>query len=335
MPRKKAVGGRTKSRPVDGLADSVAMWWERTFVYANRTQIATWKGLLLIMFIVGSVAAFVWSIETEDYVSVKAAPSSTLSFAPSAMSTTVGSGFSMAAVLNPGTNAVNAIELHITFDPTRLRLDGVTPGTAFPLELQAPRIDNMSGTASISLGAPLSSPSVTMTSTVATFAFTALSAGTDSPVTFTAASAAAADGELSDVVLTRIPGTVTVNLGADATPPLGGSITYPNGSVSALSVVLTVADGTDVSGVDTGSRRIERRSAPLSRKSCGTYGSYMTITPIGTYPDFTDTTVTNSTCNQYRYLVSDMVGNQSISSSTNVAKVVVRGSGKPTKPPRQ
>ena len=119
----------------------------------------------------------------------------------------------------------------------------------------------------------------------------------------------------------------TANSGAiafkvDTVAPSGGSMAYTDGYYTALSVGLTVADGTDAdSGVDTSSRIVQRKSATLSGGSCGDYGSFGTITPTGTYPDFIDTTVSSGNCYQYRYLVSDTAGNQATYTSTDTAKV--------------
>ena len=108
----------------------------------------------------------------------------------------------------------------------------------------------------------------------------------------------------------------------DATAPSGGSITYTDGYYTALSVDLTVADGTDAdSGVNTSSRIVQRKSATLSAGSCGDYGDWSNISPSGTYSSFTDITVVTNKCYQYQYLVSDTAGNQVTYTSTNTAKI--------------
>ena len=312
--------GRAKGRPVDQLTDNVTTWWGKTFVYVRKTEVATWKGALVLMFVAGSAAAFIWKTKLEDYSSVEAAPASTLYFNPASTTTTAGSTFNLAATINPGSNAVSAVELHVTFDQTKLRLDSITAGASFSLELMAANINNTNGTAAIALGVPLGSPSMTTTSTVATFAFTALSTATNSPVAFATTSIAAADGESGNVITTRTSGTVTVNA-ADATAPTGGSVSYTNGYLAVTSVALTVGDGTDASGINTGSRLVQRRSATLTGGTCGAYGTFATVTPTGTYPNFTDATVTSGNCYQYQYLVSDTLGNQATYTTTNAAKI--------------
>lgn len=109
----------------------------------------------------------------------------------------------------------------------------------------------------------------------------------------------------------------------DTTAPSGGSITYTDGYYTTASVLLTVADGTDsVSDVNISTRIVQRKSATLTNGSCGTYGSWGTITPTGSYSSYTDTTVSSSTCYQYQYLVSDNAGNQATYTSSNTAYVL-------------
>ncbi len=130
----------------------------------------------------------------------------------------------------------------------------------------------------------------------------------------------------------------TANSGAiafkvDTTAPSGGSITYTDGYYTTTSVALTTSDGTDSgSGIDTTTRTVQRKSATLSAGSCGSYGSFSTITPSGSYPSYTDTTVSSGNCYQYRYQVSDVVGNQATYTSTNTAKVDTAAPSTPGSP---
>ena len=120
----------------------------------------------------------------------------------------------------------------------------------------------------------------------------------------------------------------------DTTAPSGGSITYTNGYYSSTSVPMTADDGSDGSGsdIDTSSRVFQRKSAALSNGTCGSYGSFSTITPSGTYPDFTDTGVSNGNCYQYQYLVSDNLSNEATYTSSNTAKVDTSGPTAPGTP---
>ena len=168
----------------------------------------------------------------------KAAADTDLYFNPASASVAVNDDFNLVATIDPTTtNAVSSVELHITFDQTKLRLDSITPSSTFSLELQAANINNTNGTASIAVGVPLASPSVTTISSVATFAFHALATATNSPVDFTTASIAAADGESGNVIVTRTGATVTVT--GDTTAPTITNVSSDkaNGSYTVGEVI--------------------------------------------------------------------------------------------------
>lgn len=118
-------------------------------------------------------------------------------------------------------------------------------------------------------------------------------------------------------------GTASDTTYYDTTAPTSGSISYTDGYYATASVALTAADGSDGSGsgINTSSRIVQRQSATLSGASCGSYNSFSTITPSGSYPNFTDTTVTTGNCYKYRYLVSDNLGAQATYTSSNTAKI--------------
>lgn len=139
-----------------------------------------------------------------------AAPNSTIYIDPASYSANIGDSFNVDVTINPGTNQVSAVELHITFDHTVLNLDSVTASSAFSTVLQAAAIDNSAGTASVILGVPLSGPNVTTTSDVATLTFHGIAAGTNSLVTIANTTQAAADGETGDVITSRTGAQITV-----------------------------------------------------------------------------------------------------------------------------
>lgn len=119
----------------------------------------------------------------------------------------------------------------------------------------------------------------------------------------------------------------------DSAAPSGGSVTYTDGYYTTASVSLTVNDGTDSgSGINTSTRTVQRKSATLSNGSCGSYGSFSTISPTGSYPDFTDSTVSSGNCYQYQYLVSDNYSYQATYTSANTVKVDTAGPSTPGTP---
>ncbi|MCX6766874.1 MAG: cadherin domain-containing protein [Candidatus Moranbacteria bacterium] len=114
--------------------------------------------------------------------------------------------------------------------------------------------------------------------------------------------------------------TRTITL--DTTPPSGGSVSYSDGEINQTSISITVSDGTDSgSNINTASRILQRKSAALSNGTCGSYDDFATITHGGTYPDFTDPTLSSGNCYEYQYLVSDNAANQQTYASASTVKV--------------
>ena len=115
------------------------------------------------------------------------------------------------------------------------------------------------------------------------------------------------------------PFTVT----PDTAEPAGGSVGYPDGYDTDGDVTITVDAGTDaLSGVAPASAVLERRTSALSDGSCDPFaGGWNTVTS----PD----TVASGLCAQYRYRVSDRVGNEAIYTSANVVKVDLVNPGAP------
>lgn len=254
---------------------------------------------------------------------VRAFPNTILYFSPATRLVANNQTFTLDARIDPRTNQLTAVEVHVTFDQTKFILDSIsTTGSPFSVILQAASINNTNGNASIVVGVPATSPPtpVTADAKIATFSFLSYGgAATNSSIGFTTASVAAALGEGSvNVITNRNPSLVTV----DAAAPSGGSITYTNGYINTTSASLVANDGTDaVSGINPASRIFRRRSASLSAGTCGTYSAWNSLTPAGTYPNFTDSTLVNGNCYQYQYLVTDNVGNQATYTGTSTIRV--------------
>lgn len=106
----------------------------------------------------------------------------------------------------------------------------------------------------------------------------------------------------------------------DSTVPTGGSVLYINGYSQGSSVSISFGKGSDtISGLNAASGIIEAATATLSAGNCGTFGpfSVMATNPASGV----SLPVSNGLCYQYRYLISDNVGNQSTYTSANVAKI--------------
>jgi uncharacterized repeat protein (TIGR01451 family) len=115
-----------------------------------------------------------------------------------------------------------------------------------------------------------------------------------------------------------------ITMTSDVTAPATGSVTYTDGYRTSASVSVSFVAGSDAggSGVNATSGLLQRAGATLTGGTCGSYGAFATVTG-GTNPTspFTDATVAAGNCYQYRYLMSDNVGNQATYTSANVAKI--------------
>ncbi len=109
-------------------------------------------------------------------------------------------------------------------------------------------------------------------------------------------------------------------LHTDNTVPIGGSVDYTDGFLATKSFAIVASDGTDNVGINTGSRTVQRRSATPSGGVCGSFGSWTTITPSGTYPNLSDTSIAEHTCYQYQFMIADAAGNQATYASAHIIK---------------
>jgi hypothetical protein len=113
--------------------------------------------------------------------------------------------------------------------------------------------------------------------------------------------------------------TTTFTAVPDATAPAGGSVSYTTGYNTASTVSVAFAAGTDGgSGIVAVSGLLQRAFATLAGGTCGTYGSYATIANNPSSP-FSDSPPADG-CYQYRYLISDNVGNEATYTSASVVK---------------
>jgi hypothetical protein len=112
----------------------------------------------------------------------------------------------------------------------------------------------------------------------------------------------------------------TLSFVDDSTAPAAGTVDYTDGFQPAQSVVIGFASGTDT-GSGIGTRQLERSSAPITTSGCGVFDSFVAVGPDSPASPYTDAQVQNGFCYQYRYVVTDRVGNRDIATSPHVAKV--------------
>jgi len=119
---------------------------------------------------------------------------------------------------------------------------------------------------------------------------------------------------------------VSVSLVNDSTPPTGATLTYPaswdsaTGAYNATSITLGLGSVTDAgSGITTANRSLQQRTATLTGNTCGTFGAWSQVATISTR-DVTRNDLGYDTCYDYRYVVTDNVGNTVTVASPGVIK---------------
>ncbi|WP_309710175.1 LamG domain-containing protein [Pseudolysinimonas sp.] len=137
--------------------------------------------------------------------------------------------------------------------------------------------------------------------------------------------AAATTGSPTEAVVGRdvIGNTATTNLTFtnDSTAPAVGTISYINGTQPGKSVSVTFTTGTD-GGAGIVTRQLQRAQVAFTSGACGTpYSAFANIGPGLPTSPYVDTTVVNSYCYMYQYVVTDGVGNQSITTTTDVSLI--------------
>jgi hypothetical protein len=119
--------------------------------------------------------------------------------------------------------------------------------------------------------------------------------------------------------------TTTLTFVNDSTPPTG-TISYTTGYQAGRFVTLTLT------GADSGSglvnAQLQRSSANFVNGGCGAFSAFANLGPANPVSPYTDSTVTNSKCYNYRYVLTDLVGNTFTATSASTAWVDYAGAVK-------
>jgi len=201
--------------------------------------------LLLFLAIPASVFLSMRSQELRK----KAAPATTLTLTPASVTKAVNEDFTLEVRMDTAENQIVAVELNLTFDPTKLQAEWIHNGTMFPNILSSGTVGN--GTVSIALGATNTTTPITGTGTVATIKFKAL-APTSSPVSvrFSTDTFVGALNEGSTNALTSsVPSTITITGSNSTITPTA----TPTGTIATtLTPTLTPTGGASDSASPSG-----------------------------------------------------------------------------------
>jgi hypothetical protein len=117
----------------------------------------------------------------------------------------------------------------------------------------------------------------------------------------------------------------TGSLVNDSTPPTG-TIAYNNSYQPGKSVTVTFTGADSGSGLLSG--QLQRQSANFRNGGCAAFGAWADFGVANPVSPYLDSTVTNSKCYNYRYVLTDLVGNVFTAVSANTAWVDYAGAVK-------
>lgn len=169
-------------------------------------------GLLFLLLILFLTTRQVKKVEESQEIRIKAVSSTTLSLQPPTLIKAPNETFSLDVRIDTGNNRVSAAEIHLSFNPNKLRGEEFVKGEFLPVLLVNGDINNTTGHASIIVGSDPTNPKQG-TGRVAKITFTALATTGNSPttVTFTDQTRVAAVGETGNVIVNTSPASVTVS----------------------------------------------------------------------------------------------------------------------------
>lgn len=145
-------------------------------------------------------------------VTEQVTPKSQIYFDPATKTVGGQQNFTLDAKVDPQGNMVTAVEMHVTFDPSKFQIVSIASPADIWSTLQAAKMDNVNGTASIIVGITPKSPPVPVTqpTTVATFTLKAVGTSGIGQVNFNSNTRAAAEGSNSNVVIKMTGSQVTI-----------------------------------------------------------------------------------------------------------------------------
>ncbi len=180
--------------------------------------------LLSILLILIAIPVTVFLVAQQQELRKKAAPATTLSIVPSALTKKTGEVFSLDIAIDTGDNQVVAAELHVVFDPTKLEAQTITNSSLFPNILTAGVVER--GSVAITVGAADVKKPVKGTGTVAVARFKTLEK-TETPTSIRLAPNTFVGGlgeGATNVLIGTIPATITItDVGTTSTTTIATS----------------------------------------------------------------------------------------------------------------
>ncbi len=189
----------------------------------------TWIVTTVIALFAIVVGTYYSSREKEQATSSNAAADVSLAFNTATINSNINTTLTPRIIINPTTNQVTAVEVNLTFDPTKMTINSITNSGVFGKTLKSPVIDNVTGSASFVYGinvvANTTPVPVTSTSDVATISLTTKSVAGDATLAIKNTSIATAKGLDTSVLGTY--GTMIIKVASTSTTPA-----YPSWDVN-------------------------------------------------------------------------------------------------------
>lgn len=194
--------------------------------------------------IILAIPTTVFFVGQNQEIRKRAAPASTLSLSPSALTKKAGDTFTIEAKIDTGTNQVGVVQLRIVYDPAILQGVDITNGPLAPSISVSGKID-ATGKASITVGAKNNATPIMGSGTVAILTMKAIAASS-SPVSvrFTPPpdTYANALGEQNNVLIGTTPANITI-LNADGTPAAATSTATPSATLTLKPTPIATGSG--------------------------------------------------------------------------------------------
>lgn len=112
-------------RRIDSLALDITSWWKKTFIFVKKTEVATWKGALVLTFVAGVAISTVWGYSADVFQGSSAGTSTSLSLDPPTDQVQVDGVFDLDAIINTDADDVVAVRAIINFDKAAFELQAV------------------------------------------------------------------------------------------------------------------------------------------------------------------------------------------------------------------
>ena len=162
--------------------------------------------LLVALILIGGLGVGLVALSLSQDIRSKAGNDGTvLTLLPAAKTQTVGEKFSVVITMNTKTDAISAVELHLSYDPTAIQIVSFTPGTQLPVILVPETHSNGAIAVTLAANPPTPFKGAGVLGILTVKALTAK----QSTISFTGATQVAALGKNTNALASKTDSTIT------------------------------------------------------------------------------------------------------------------------------